>query len=103
MIGLASASIKTPVKIPISGTQNATEARQADLSHNNQMHNTDASIREFLGKFPSDLVVTSVSSIDIQASAMAQLTQSIHQLTPSTSVTRNTSLSSTPIFILTLD
>ena len=50
------------------------------LLQSNQMRNVDATVRDLLRNFPS------VSSIEMQASAMAHLTQGINQLTMSTSV-----------------
>jgi hypothetical protein len=52
----------------------------------NKEINSYANIREDLIKFISDLAITTVSSIKLQASTLAELTQATNQLTRTTLV-----------------
>jgi hypothetical protein len=57
----------------------------AMIEYNKQI-NSYANIREDLIKFISDLAITTVNSIKLQASTLAQLTQATNQLTRTTLV-----------------
>ncbi len=52
----------------------------------NKEINTHANLREYLMRFTTNLAVTTVNSIKLQASTLAELTQATNQLTRTTLV-----------------
>ena len=52
----------------------------------NQELNSQANLREYLITFTTNLSITTANSIKLQASALAQLTQTTNQLTRNTLV-----------------
>ncbi len=56
------------------------------LDEYNQNLNTYANAREYLITFTTNLSITTVNSIQLQASSLAQMTQTTNQLTRNTLV-----------------
>ncbi len=59
---------------------------QSSLIEFNKQLNTQANVRDYLMSFTTNLAVTNVNSIKLQASSLAQLTQATSQLTRTTIV-----------------
>jgi hypothetical protein len=55
------------------------------IEYNTEL-NSHANVREYLMTFTTNLAITTVNSIQLQASSLAQLTQSTNQLTRTTLV-----------------
>ena len=70
----------------ISSIQNWTTLNQSALNGFDREQNLYASIREYLVQFTTNLTVASPRSIQLQASVLAELTESTSQLTRMTSV-----------------
>ena len=86
----------TPLGNLLSPMQNWTALNQSTLSEFNREQNLYATFREYLVQFTTDLTVASPRSIQLQASALAALTESTSQLTRMTAVSiAQTSLSLT--------
>jgi hypothetical protein len=69
-----------------SSVQNWTSLNQSALNEFDREQNLYASVREYLEQFTTNLIVASPRSIQLQASVLAELTDSSSQLTRMTSV-----------------
>ncbi|CAF0834260.1 unnamed protein product [Adineta steineri] len=60
---------------------NSTSFNQSALVEYNKILNAQANLRDYLMTFTTDLLITTSNSINLQSSALAQITQSTNQLT----------------------
>ena len=85
--GLSTVDVSiAPFGSSISLTQNETTLNQSALNEFEQEQNLYASFREYLVQFTTNLTIASPRSTQLQASALAELTESTSQLTRMTSV-----------------
>ncbi len=59
---------------------------QSALDEYNKQLNSIANVRDYLIRFTTNLSITTVNSIQLQASSLAQMTQATNQLTRNTLV-----------------
>ncbi|UJR13335.1 hypothetical protein I4U23_000353 [Adineta vaga] len=83
--GIPAASISISSLDSSSGQQTSIPLNQTALDEYQQDLNSFATVRDYLITFTSNLLITSVNSIKLQASSLAQLTKSTNELTRKTS------------------
>ena len=81
-ISVSSLGSDTPQ--PVSS---ATSSNESAIAAYKQQINSYANARDYLMRFTDSLLITTSNSIKLQSASLAQLTQSINQLTRSSAVT----------------